>query len=118
MAFQLLEQIGASPETYRIEICSGYINQPLREALRKHGYDVRVVEIKGMLQEQLEKHYREYIFDEIGVDIYYDPKQLDHSGIARSYEACVNYGTQNCPEKIKTGWSALRQIGNSHGNSD
>jgi hypothetical protein len=108
LALHLLEQFGASPKTHRIEICTGYVNQPLREELRRHGYEVRVAEIKGLLQEQLESMYRDYIFEELGVDIYYDPKQLDKSQIARLYQTCVNYGKKHCPDKIKTGWGALQ----------
>ncbi|MCU0645264.1 MAG: hypothetical protein MUC94_13535 [bacterium] len=107
LAFQLLDQFGASPATHRIEICTGYVNQPLREKLRKHGFDVRVVEIKGLLQNELEDIYKKYVFEALGVDIYYDPKGMEKSEIGKRYYKCLNYGLKNCPEQIKTGWDAL-----------
>jgi hypothetical protein len=107
LAFRLLEEFHASPETHRIEICTGYVNQPLREWLRKRGYDVRVVEIKGLLQDQLERIFKQYVFDLIGADIYYDPKDINKSEIPKRYFQCVKYGKKNCPELLKTGWNAL-----------
>ena len=107
LAFQLLDQFGASPATHRIEICTGYVNQPLREKLRKRGFDVRVVEIKGLLQRELESIYKKFVFETIGVDIYYDPKEIEKSAIGKMYYKCLKYGLKNCPDQIKTGWDAL-----------
>lgn len=107
LAIGLLEQFKATPGTHRIEICTGYINQPLRERLRKLGYDVRVAEIKGKLQHELEGLYKAHVRQEIGADIYYDPKDMEKSEIPRKYYACLRYGRRHCPDKIKTGWSAI-----------
>ncbi len=107
LATQLLDQFGASPKTHRIEICTGFVNQPLRDHLREFGYDVRVVEIKGLLQDELEEQYRAHVSEEVGSDIYYDPKNIDRSEIARRYRECLEYGNKNCPRLIKTGWDAL-----------
>jgi len=107
LAFQLLDQFEASPATHRIEICTGYVNQPLREKLRKHGFDVRVVEIKGLLQRELENIYKNYVLERIGIDLYYDPKGMKKSEIARKYYKCLRYAQKNCPEQLKTGWDAL-----------
>ncbi|MDP8246506.1 MAG: hypothetical protein P9M00_00040 [Candidatus Tritonobacter lacicola] len=106
LAIQLLGNFGASPDTHRIEICTGYVNQPLREELRNLGYDVRVVEVKGLLQDKLEEIYREYILAEIGSDIYYDPKDMKKSEIPRRYRETLELGRKRCPHKIKTGWNA------------
>lgn len=108
-AKKILEQFGATPDTHRIEICTGYVNQPLREELRKLGFVVRVVEVKGMLQDKLEEMYREYIFHEVGSDIYYDPKDMKKQEIPRRYREALEYGRKHCPNKIKTGWKALKQ---------
>jgi hypothetical protein len=108
LAVQLLEEFRASPETHRIEICTGYVNQPLREQLRGRGYDVRVTEIKGLLQVELEERYREYVIEEVGADIYYDPKDMKKSEIPQSYRNSLRYGERNCPEQIKTGWDAIK----------
>ena len=107
LAIQILEHFGASPDTHRIEICTGYVNQPLREKLRKLGYDVRVVEIKGMLQNELEGLYKAHILEEIGSDIYYDPKDMKKSEIPSRYRECLEYGKRHCPHQIKTGWNAI-----------
>lgn len=107
LAIQLLDQFGASPATQRIEICTGYVNQPLREKLRKLGYDVRVVEIKGMLQDELEELYKAHVLKEVGSDIYYDPKDMKKSEIPRRYRECLEYGRRHCPHQIKTGWNAI-----------
>ena len=107
LAIQLLDQFGANPDTHRIEICTGYVNQPLREELRKLGYDVRVEEIKGLLQDKLEQVYREYVIEEVGSDIYYDPKDVSKSEIAGRYRETLKYGKENCPDKIKMGWKAI-----------
>jgi hypothetical protein len=107
LATQLLDQFGASPKTHRIEICTGFVNQPLRDQLRELGYDVRVVEIKGLLQDELEEQYKVYVMEEIGSDIYYDPKKMEKSEIPRKYRECLEYGNNNCPHLIKTGWNAI-----------
>ena len=109
-AIQLLDQFGANPDTHRIEICTGYVNQPLREELRTLGYDVRVEEIKGMLQNKLEEVYRAYVIEEVGSDIYYDPKDVSKSEIAGRYRDALKYGKENCPDKIKTGWNAISGV--------
>lgn len=107
LALELLHQFDATPATHRIEICTGYVNQPLRERLRKLGFDVRVVEIKGLLQAELETIFKNYVHETVGVDIYYDPKEMRKSEIPKVYYKCLNYGLQNCPELVKTGWESI-----------
>lgn len=110
LAIELIKQFEASSTTHRIEICTGYVNQPLREKLRECGFDVRVVEIKGLLQDELETIYKNHVFDTIGADIYYDPKEINKSEIPKMYRKCLNYGLKNCPDLIKTGWESLNGI--------
>jgi len=107
LATHLLDQFGANPDKHRIEICTGFVNQPLREELRSLGYDVRVEEIKGMLQDELEEVYREYVIEEVGSDVYYDPKEMNKSEIPRMYDESLRFGKEHCPDKIKTGWNAI-----------
>ena len=107
LAIEILGTFGASPETHRIEICSGYINQPLKNRLRGRGYDVRVVEIRGLLQAELEARYRVHVMETVGADIYYDPKDMQESDIPRRYRHSLRYGQRHCPEQIKTGWEAI-----------
>ncbi len=100
----------ASPKTHRIEICTGFINQQLRDELRDRGYDVRVVEIKGLLQDKLEKYYRKYIKKITGgVDLGYDPKECKNGKeISKKYYATVKWAKENNPSLLKTGWKSLR----------
>jgi hypothetical protein len=97
-----------TPETHRIEICSGYVNRKLTQVLRDRGFDVSVTVITGKLQDVLEKEAREYVKRLCGADIYYDPKQCaDSSEIAFRYKQAVEYGKKNCPGLLKNGWKAL-----------
>ena len=109
LALDLINKFDATGESHRIEICTGYVNQPLRDQLRKLHFDVRVVEIKGMLQDELELIYKEYVAQEVGADIYYDPKELKKSAIAKKYSESLAYGRDHCPEKIKTGWKSISE---------
>jgi hypothetical protein len=110
LAIELVRKFGATPKTHRIEICTGYINQPLREMLRTLGFDVRVVEIKGLLQDELENIYKKYVFETIGADIYYDPKEMKKSDIPKAYYRCLRYGMKNYPDQVKTGWESINEI--------
>lgn len=107
LAVEILNQLRVTHESYRIEICSGFVNQPLKRRLRNDGYDVRIVEIKGLLQERLEKLYKEYVIEEIGADIYYDPKDMAKTQIPSRYYECLDFGKKHCPDKIKSGWKAI-----------
>ncbi len=107
LALGLLDKFEALPDTHRIEICTGFINRPVKERLREFGFDVRVVEVKGLLQDELEKRYKEYVVREIGENLYFDPKEIGKSSIPRHYSACVDFGRKRCPELLKNGWKAL-----------
>jgi len=100
----------AMPDTHRIEICTGFINTALKDKLRALGFDVRVVEVKGMLQDQLENIFREYIKQITGgVDLGYDPKDCKNGKeIMDYYNKAVNWAKNNNPSLLKTGWASLR----------
>jgi len=108
LAIDLLQQFGATPDTHRIEICTGYVNQPLRRRLRGRGYHVRVVEIEGLLQDRLEELFEEYVAEECGARIYYDPKVLEKQEIPKKYRQALRYGKRYCPQLIKSGWSSIQ----------
>ena len=36
-----------------------------------------------------------------------NPKKMDKTEISRKYRACLEYGKENCPHLIKTGWDAI-----------
>ena len=103
----IAKEFKTSPATHRIEICTGYINTSLRDMLRAAGYDVRVTEIKGLLQNSLEDKFREYIKKEAKADLAYDPKTIDESALARKYYAIVDWAKKYRPDLLKTGWKAL-----------
>jgi hypothetical protein len=106
-ALEVVRGFGATPETHRLEICTGYVNQPLREALRRLGFDVRVVEIRGLLQDVLEERFGAWVHEELGADLYYDPKAVAKAEIPRRYRACVEFGRRQRPDQLKTGWGGL-----------
>ena len=107
LALDLIDKFEALPDTHRIEICTGFINRPVKERLRELRFDVRVVEVKGLLQDELEKRYKEYVTREVGEDLYFDPKEIGKSSIPKHYSACVDFGRKRCPELLKNGWKAL-----------
>jgi hypothetical protein len=107
LGIQIIDRFGATPGTHRIEICTGYVNQSLREKLRRMGYDVRVVEIKGILQNRLEAQFKAYVREAVGSDIYYDPKKMKVSDIPKRYGECLAYGKRYCPHLLKTGWNSI-----------
>ena len=107
-AIDLISNFNGFSTFHRIEICTGYINQTLREELRDIGYHVRTVDIQGLLQDRLEKHFKAYVYAETGFTAY-DPKRLSKRAIATSYYAALDYGKQNCPEQMKTGWKSMKK---------
>jgi len=107
LGLNLVHEYHATPKTHRIEICSGYINSHLREQLREMNYHIRVVEIKGLLQDKLEEYFKKYIKELTGSNIYYDPKELKKEDIPFKYNEALEYGIKHCPEIIKTGWKAI-----------
>ena len=107
---ELVEEIfGATSKTHRIHICTGYINTYLKDVLRKKGYDTRVIEIKGLLQDELENIFKRHIRDLVGRDIAYDPKEIGKD-ISNRYYQVVNWARINCPHLLKNGWKSLQNI--------
>jgi len=105
----VINDFKATPHTHRVEICSGYINKPLRSLLREKGFDVCVVEIKGKLQDKLEDLFKEYVYKTLGKDLAYDPKELSSKkDIAIKYYEALEWGRKNAPRMIKTGWPSLK----------
>lgn len=104
----LSKKAKAKPNTHRIEICSGFINTKLKNKLRDSGYDVRIVEIKGLLQDKLEQLFKDHVKDTLGHDLAYDPKEMHPKDIQASFNRVVNWGLKNAPEKLKTGWKTFK----------
>ena len=71
---ELLRRFDARPDDTLVEVCTGYVNVGSKEALRKAGYEVKVTEVKGLLQDELEERFAEYV-KALGYDGYVDPKE-------------------------------------------
>ena len=97
-----------SPKTHRIEICTGFINTGLRDMLRNKGYDVRVTEIKGLLQDNLEQLFKEYVKKETGQDLAYDPKKIRKEEIGKIYYHILDWGKEHAPHLLKSGWNSMK----------
>lgn len=105
----LIKKFKADPKTHRIEICTGYINMALRDMLWDKGFDVRVVEITGLLQDTLEKAFREHVKEKTHADLGYDPKEYpDKSSLARKYYAVLDWGKKYAPQLLKSGWRSMK----------
>ena len=104
----LLERFGARPEDTAVEICTGYVNVGSKEALRKAGYDVRVAEIAGLLQEELERRFAEYVRG-LGYPGYLDPKATHDS--KEAFEDIMKWIMEAPEERMrlaKTGWRRFK----------
>lgn len=103
------KEFQASPKTHRIEICTGFVNIKLRDLLRSKGFDVRQVEIKGLLQDELEDCFRKYIKEITGgADLAYDPKELSASEVSTYYKKALKFGREKAPHLLKSGWKAIQ----------
>ncbi len=98
----------ASPKTHRVEICTGFVNTKLKEDIRKAGFDVRVVEIKGLLQDTLEDLYKKYVHKKLGQDLAYDPKEIKKARIPFEYRKALKWGQDNAPDQLKSGWKSIQ----------
>jgi hypothetical protein len=105
----ILNELNVRSDTHRIEICTGFINKNLKNLLRKYAFDVRIVEIKGLLQDQLEYLFREYVKVMTGKDLAYDPKVLSGKQLGTYYYSVLNWGKANAPHLLKSGWKAIQK---------
>lgn len=103
----LVAKLGGDVSKHRIEICTGYVNTELKRMLRKHGFHVRVVEVTGLLQDNLERLFKEHVAETLQEDCYYDPKDMDKGSIHGVYAKVVELGRLRYPHLLKTGWKAL-----------
>lgn len=104
------EKFDAAPATHRIEICSGFVNRTLRDELRRLGFHVRIIEVKGLLQDELEERFRQYVGAELNTDIYYDPKEIDKNELPKKFREVLEFGKKHFPLKLKTGWRSIGDL--------
>jgi hypothetical protein len=107
----LLNDFKADKTVHRVEICTGYINQTLKARIEALGFDVRTTEITGLLQDSLERLFREYVQKMLGSDLAYDPKAIGNPrDISMEYYKAVEWGKRNAPHLLKSGWKSLNGI--------
>ena len=109
VGLEVFESFNPTPATHRVEICTGHINTHIRETIRKLGYEVRVTEIKGQLQSQLEVQHAEYIRELTSETLYFDPKEAQAQTLGTLYHYALNWGIHHNKSLLKSGWGALSQ---------
>lgn len=107
---EMLGRFGALPDDTLVEICTGYVNVGSKEALRKAGYEVRVTEITGLLQDELEKRFAAYV-KALGYDGYIDPKETHDP--KNPFKNIMKWIEEKPGERLrlaKTGWKYFKTI--------
>ncbi len=109
VTLELLHKLGAAPADTLVEICTGYVNVGSKEALRAAGYEVNVVEVTGLLQNELEERFKEYV-ESLGYHGYFDPK-VTHDP-KRPFDKIVAWIKEKPEERMKlakTGWKYFKE---------
>lgn len=99
------------PGDSTVEICTGYVNSESKNLLRREGYDVIVTEITGLLQDELEKRFKEYI-ESLGYHAYFDPKETRDP--ATAFNKVIKWIDQDPAARMKiakTGWKFFQERG-------
>lgn len=102
------KELNPTPETHRFEICSGFINKVLRDLLNLRKFDVEMVEVKGLLQDQLENKFKDHIKELTGVDLAYDPKEITTEQVAFRYDEALAWAIEHAPHLLKSGWQSMK----------
>jgi putative intracellular protease/amidase len=108
VTLDLLRRFNASPDDTLVEICTGYVNVGSKEVLREAGYEVKVVEVKGLLQDELEKRFAEYVRS-LGYPGYVDPKETHDP--KKPFDDIIRWIEEKPDERMrlaKTGWKYFR----------
>jgi hypothetical protein len=109
LTIELLGRFEARADDTLVEICTGYVNVGSKEALRDAGYEVKVVEITGPLQDGLEKRFAAYVKD-LGYPGYVDPKETHDS--KERFEDVLRWVLEKPEERMKlakTGWKYFKK---------
>jgi hypothetical protein len=109
ITLELLGRFDARPDDTLVEICTGYVNVGSKEALRKAGYQVKVTEITGLLQDGLEKRFAEYAKG-LGYSGYLDPK-VTHDP-KKPFKGVMKWIEEKPLERMKfakTGWNYFKK---------
>lgn len=105
----LISMLGATPDNSKIEVCPGYINSTSRKTLIRKGYRVTEKQITGLLQNELEKRFFDYVRT-IGYESYYDPKETVN--IAKKFNDVINWINRDRDNRMKlakNGWKYFKK---------
>jgi hypothetical protein len=108
VTLDLLKRLDVRPEDTLVEICTGYVNVGSKKALRDAGYEVNVVEVKGLLQDELENRFKEYV-GTLGYHGYFDPKETHDP--KRPFDKIIAWINEKPGERMKlakTGWKYFK----------
>ena len=98
------------PAACKVDICPGFVNNGIAEALSKAGYAVNRKAIGEPLQSRLENAYAKYVYEKTGKNLYYDPKGMSKSEIARRFFKVINWvKASNRFDIAKTGWKYFKK---------
>ncbi|HMK46272.1 MAG TPA: hypothetical protein VK436_06565 [Methanocella sp.] len=109
ITLQLVRLLGGRPGSTRVEICPGYVNSESRKALEREGYETRTKEITGLLQNELERRFKEYVMT-LGYQDYYDPKAIRSPTMA--FDQVIRWIDEDPAERLKiakTGWKYFKK---------
>jgi hypothetical protein len=110
VTLELVRKLGGRPDDTLVEICTGYVNSKSKEALRQAGYEVKVTEITGYLQHELEQRFKEYV-ESLGYRQYFDPKETRDP--ASAFKKVIDWIMQDPERRLKiakTGWKYFDRI--------
>jgi len=111
ITLDLLRRLNACPDDTLIQVCTGYVNVGSKNALRDAGYEVKVVEVKGLLQTELENRFKEYV-GSLGYHGYFDPKETHDP--KRPFDKIIAWINEKPEERMKlakTGWKYFKKPG-------
>jgi hypothetical protein len=111
VTLDLLKRFRAYPDDTLVEICTGYVNVGSKEALRDARYEVKVTEVTGLLQDELEKEFARYV-KALGYPGYVDPKETHDP--KKPFEGVIRWVEERPEERMrlaKTGWKYFRTRG-------
>lgn len=110
LLFSMLEKHSLYMKDVTVVICIGFVNTKLKDALRNAGFDVRVGEIKGVLQDGLEQISKTVLNERYGFNLYYDPKETSPT---TGFQKVIDWINENPGERLKfakTGWDYFKKI--------
>jgi hypothetical protein len=114
VTLELVRKLGGRPDDTLVEICTGYVNSKSKEALRDAGFEVKVTEITGYLQHELERRFREYV-ESLGYHAYFDPKETRDP--ASGFRKVINWIMEDPGHRLKiakTGWKYFEKLEKEH----